>query len=104
MKTPLKLLMVIAVIVTIAAPAGWKWGPKQKLTRALTYAVAPADATAPDSTTSPDASLAPADATAPDSSTAPDPSLAPADTTAPDAITPPATSVNPDGWTWDTGE
>jgi hypothetical protein len=68
MKTPLKLLMVIAVIVTIAAPAGWKWGPKQKLTRALTYAVAPADATAPDS------------------------------------ITPPDTSVNPDGWTWDTGE
>jgi hypothetical protein len=86
MKTPLKVLMVIAVIVTIAAPAGWKWGPKQKLTRALTYAVAPADATAPDS------------------STAPDPSLAPADATAPDAITPPATSVNPDGWTWDTGE
>jgi hypothetical protein len=68
MKTPLKLLMVIAVIVTIAAPAGWKWGPKQKLTRALTYVVAPADATAPD------------------------------------PITPPATSVNPDGWTWDTGE
>jgi hypothetical protein len=86
MKTPLKVLMVIAVIVTIAAPAGWKWGPKQKLTRALTYAVAPADATAPDSSTSPDVSLAPADATAPDS------------------ITPPDTSVNPDGWTWDTGE
>ncbi|MGZ4409876.1 MAG: hypothetical protein ACXVY6_14005 [Gaiellaceae bacterium] len=86
MKSPLKLLILIAAIVTIAVPAGWKWGTKPKAARALTYAVAPADANAPDSSTSPDASLAPADANAPDS------------------ITPPSTSVNPDGWTWDTGE
>ena len=41
MKSPLKLLILIAVIVTIAVPAGWKWGPKQKATKALTYALAP---------------------------------------------------------------
>ncbi len=92
MKTPLKLLILIAVIVTIAVPAGWKWGTKPKAARALTYEVAPADANAPDSST------------ATDPSTAPDPSLAPADANAPDSITPPSTSVNPDGWTWDTGE
>ena len=86
MKSPLKLLILIAVIVTIAVPAGWKWGAKPKATKALTYAIAPADANAPDSSTSSD------------------PSLAPADANAPDSITPPSTSVNPDGWTWDTGE
>ncbi len=86
MKSPVKLLILIAVIVTIAVPAGWKWGPKQKATKALTYAIAPADANAPDTSTSPDTSVAPADATAPDSSTSP------------------GTFVNPDGWTWDNGE
>ena len=81
MKSPLKLLILIAVIVTIVVPAGWKWGNKPKAARALTYAIAPADANAPDSSTSPDPSLAPADANAPDSSASPDTSLAPADET-----------------------
>ena len=57
MKSPLKLLILIAVIVTLAVPAGWKWGAKPKATRALTYAIAPADANAPDSSTSPGTSV-----------------------------------------------
>jgi hypothetical protein len=92
MKSPLKLLILFAVIVTIAAPAGWKWGLKQKVTKALAYATAPAAATAPDSSTSPDTSMSP------------DTSVAPAGATAPDSSTSPGTFVNPDGWTWDTGE
>jgi hypothetical protein len=104
MKVPLKLLILIAVIVTIAVPAGWKWAAKPKVTRALAYEIAPADATAPDAITSPDPSLAPVDATAPDTSASPDTSFAPADATAPDPSTSPGILVNPDGWTWDTGE
>ena len=53
MKSPLKLLILFAVVITIAVPAGWKWGPKQKVSKALAYAIAPADASAPDSSTSP---------------------------------------------------
>jgi hypothetical protein len=59
MKTPLKLLILIAVIMTIAVPAGWKWADKPKATKALTYAVAPADANAPNPITTPDTSFSP---------------------------------------------
>jgi hypothetical protein len=110
MKLPLKLLILITLFATVAVPVGWKWASKPKTTKALAYAIAPIDATtpvdaiAPADATAPDDATAPADATAVDPSASLDPSLAPADTDSPDPVTSSGTSVNPDGWTWDTGE
>ena len=59
MRPALKLLILIAVIVTLAGPAGWKWSAKPKTTKALAYMIAPADRSAPVSSTSPDTSLSP---------------------------------------------
>ena len=59
MKLPPKLLILMALVLTVAVPAGWKWAAKPKTTKALSYALAPATANVPLSSTTPDASLSP---------------------------------------------
>jgi hypothetical protein len=61
MRPALKLLILMAVIVTVAALCGgWKWAAKPKATKALAaYAIAPAGAADPLSSSIPDTSLNP---------------------------------------------
>ena len=59
MKLPLKLLILIALVVTVAVPAGWKWAAPAKTRQALSHALAPAGANVPLSSTTPDTSFSP---------------------------------------------
>jgi hypothetical protein len=59
MKLPLKLLILMAVVLTVAVPAGWKWAAKPKATKSLSYTFAPAAVNVPLSSTTPETSLSP---------------------------------------------